>query len=67
MSANLWVMKVNVWTCALATDRDLDSVQSKSICVRTRKMTFSWSLVAILTCKSFVTFRSARFLLDSWS
>ena len=30
---------------------------SKSISVRTRKMTFSWWLAAILTCKSFVIFR----------
>ena len=39
---------------------------SKSMSVRTRKMTFSWWLVAILTCNSFVTFRSARFPQD-WS
>ena len=30
--------KVNAWVCALATDRDLESVLSKSISVRTRKM-----------------------------
>ena len=30
-------------------------------------MTFSWWLVAILTCKSFVTFRSARFPQENWS
>ena len=40
---------------------------SKSMSVRTRKMTFSWWLVAILTCKSFVTIRSARFPQESWS
>ena len=30
-------------------------------------MTFPWWLVAILTCKSFVTLRSARFPQESWS
>ena len=30
-------------------------------------MTFSWWLVARLTCKSFVTFRSARFPQERWS
>ena len=31
-------MKVSAWTCAPATDRDLESGMSKSISVRTRKM-----------------------------
>ena len=31
-------MKVNAWTCAPATDRDLESGLSRSISVRTRKM-----------------------------
>ena len=31
-------MKVNAWTCALATDRDLESGLSKSISVWTQKM-----------------------------
>ena len=51
-------------------DRDLDSVLSKSMCVRTRKMTFSWRLVVILTFKSFVTLgyvAVACFPQDSWS
>ena len=44
-------MEVNAWICTRATDRDLDSVQSRSISVRTRKMvnhagTCLWRLVA---------------------
>ena len=31
-------MEVNVWTCATATDRDLESGLSKSTSVWTRKM-----------------------------
>ena len=31
-------MKVNAWTCAPATDRDLESGLSKSMSVRTRRM-----------------------------
>ena len=45
---------------------------SKSTRIRTRKVvnyagTCSWWLVAILMCKSFVTFRSSCFPQDSWS
>ena len=70
---------MNAWVCARATDsdldsglgdRDLDSVLSKSMCIRTRKITFSWRHGAVLTCKSFVTLgyvAVACFPQDSWS
>ena len=58
-------MKVNAWTCAPATDRDLESGYRKTMSVRTRKMVNAaregqrqvelwWRLQAMLMCKLFV-------------